>query len=227
MAAPIIMDSVSTGSKLRDSLENLIATGEMPPGERLDEVKLATRFGVSRTPIREALMQLASAGLVELRHRRSAIVAELGTSQLVEMFEVMAALEALAARLASRRHISSDRGKLIAAHEACERAMQSGDTDAYYYENENFHHTIYLASHNACLNEQCLILSRRLKPYRRIQLRVHDRVQNSYAEHDQIVTAILSRDAESAERYALAHVTIQGERFGDFMASLRVLSAVE
>src|SRR3954467_14204623 len=70
--------------KLRDQIENEILTGDMPPGHRLDEVSLATRFGVSRTPIREALFQLASAGLIEIRPRRGAVVAEVGPARMVQ-----------------------------------------------------------------------------------------------------------------------------------------------
>ena len=89
--------------KLRDQIENEILTGDMPPGFRLDEVTLANRFGVSRTPIREALFQLASAGLIEIRPRRGAVVAEVGPERMVQMFEVMAGLEGMAGRLAAER----------------------------------------------------------------------------------------------------------------------------
>ena len=78
---------------LRDEIEQDIVTGRLQPGERLDEQSLADRFGVSRTPIREALMQLASTGMVELHSRRGAFVASLGLKEIIERFEAMAALE--------------------------------------------------------------------------------------------------------------------------------------
>jgi len=84
-------------STLRETIEEMIAMGELQPGQHLDETELATRFGVSRTPIRETLIQLESMGLVVIRPRRGAIVAELGPQQLVEMFEVMSELKRLAA----------------------------------------------------------------------------------------------------------------------------------
>jgi DNA-binding GntR family transcriptional regulator len=206
--------------KLRDQIENEILTGDMPPGFRLDEVTLANRFGVSRTPIREALFQLASAGLIEIRPRRGAVVAEVGPERMVQMFEVMAGLEGMAGRLAARRHTDADRGSLIDAHEACRVAAETGDADAYYYENERFHHAIYAASHNAFLIDQCAALHRRLKPYRRIQLQVKNRVANSLAEHEAIVDAILSLDGDKAERLLRDHIVIQGDRFSDLMASM-------
>jgi DNA-binding GntR family transcriptional regulator len=207
-------------SQLRDQIENEILTGALPPGHRLDEVSLATRFGVSRTPIREVLFQLASAGLVEIRPRRGAVVAELGPERLVQMFEVMAGLEGMAGRLAARRHTDADRRALLETHEACRRAAEAGDPDAYYYENERFHHAIYAASHNLFLIEQCTALHRRLKPYRRLQLRFRNRMANSLAEHDAVVDTILKLDGDRAERLLRDHVVIQGDRFTDLMAML-------
>ena len=94
---------------LRDRLEQDIVTGALRPGERLDEQSLAARFGVSRTPIREALMQLATAGLIELQPRRGAFVASLSLRDVIERFEVMAALEGACAALAARRITESER----------------------------------------------------------------------------------------------------------------------
>src|SRR4051812_21901976 len=89
--------------QLREAIEEKIAIGEYPPGMRLDEAPLLAQFGVSRTPLREALIQLASLGLVEIRPRRGASVAEVTPHRLIEMFEVMGELEAMCARLAARR----------------------------------------------------------------------------------------------------------------------------
>jgi DNA-binding GntR family transcriptional regulator len=209
-----------TATQLRDSIENDILTGTLNPGERLDEVSLATRFGVSRTPVREALAQLDSVGLIELRPNRGAIVAQVGPEQLVEMFEVMAELEGMAARLAARRLSAIDRKTIGAAQEDCRRAAERGDTDAYYYENERFHQAIYTASRNGFLIDQCLALQRRLRPYRRLQLRAQDRVRTSLREHDDIVEAIFAGESKRAEEALKQHIIIQGERFGDLVALL-------
>jgi DNA-binding GntR family transcriptional regulator len=152
-------------------------------------------------------------------------VAELGPQQLVERFEVMSELEAICARLAARRMTPAEQGALLAAHAACKEAMGSQDPDDYYVKNEAFHEAIYVGSHNGFLIEQARSLYRRLRPYRRLQLRVRDRVSNSYAEHDEMVRAIIAGDGELAARLTREHVMIQGQRFADLMASLPQLSA--
>ena len=210
---------------LREEIEEMIAIGELKPGQHLDETELAASFGVSRTPIRETLIQLASMGLVVIRPRRGAVVAELGPQQLVERFEVMSELESICARLAARRMTPAEQETLLAAHAACKEAMTSQDPDDYYVKNEAFHEAIYAGSHNQFLIEQARSLYRRLRPYRRLQLRVRDRVSNSYAEHDEMVKAIIDGDGELAARLTREHVMIQGQRFADLMASLPQLTA--
>jgi DNA-binding GntR family transcriptional regulator len=198
----------------------MIAMGQLLPGQHLDETELAERFGVSRTPIREALQQLASMGVVVIRPRRGAIVADLGPQQLVEMFEVMSELEATCARLAARRMTQEEQITLQAAHQACKDARDAQEPDEYYYKNEAFHEAIYAGSHNQFLIEQARSLYRRLRPYRRLQLRVRNRLAKSYAEHDGVVQAILEGDGEKAAHLLREHVMIQGQRFADLMASL-------
>src|SRR6476659_3896389 len=161
---------------LRDKIEQDIVTGRFQPGERLDEQSLADRFGVSRTPIREALMQLASTGMVELHSRRGAFVASLGLKEIIERFEAMAALEGMCGALAARRITDEQRAMLLAAHEACQNEAKNGASDPYYYANERFHQTIYEACHNTYLAEQARQLHNRLKPYRRLQLRARHRL---------------------------------------------------
>lgn len=208
---------------LRETIEERIATGDYLPGMRLDESELADEFGVSRTPIREALIQLDSEGLVEMRPRRGAIVVEISPQRLCEMFEVMAELEAMCGRLAARRIGGDQETELLAAHKASQEALRSGDPNNYFYVNERFHQAIYAASQNQFLIEQALQLQRRLRPYRRLQLRVRDRVRTSFEEHNEITEAILSGDSEHAANALRDHVTVQGERFSDLIASLSTL----
>lgn len=210
---------------MSDLIEERIATGVYPPGMRLDETELASSFGVSRTPIREALIQLSSAGLVVIRPRRGALVAEIGPQQLCEMFEVMAELEAMCGRLAARRITPSEQFALAAAHKACEQARDANDPDNYYRLNEQFHYLIYAASHNSFLAEQTISLNRRLKPYRRLQLRVRDRMSTSFTEHAGIVEAILADDGALAAERLRTHVVVQGQRFADLISSLPMLGS--
>ena len=205
---------------LREAIEEEIATGKLGPGTHLDEVELANRFGVSRTPIREALILLQSEGLVDKRLRKGSVVIQVSPAKLREMFEVMAELEAMCARLAVRRSQPLDIAALEVAHEECRGAVLSSDTDAYFYANERFHFALYAASHNNFLSEQSAQLQRRLRPYRRLQLRVRNRLQRSFAEHQLIIDALKAGDLESAVENVRNHVVVQGERFADLVASM-------
>lgn len=211
--------------RLCEKIEEEIATGKLSPGSALDEATLIEQHGVSRTPVREALIQLAAQGLIEIRPRRGAVVSSIGPSRLIEMFEVMGELEALCGRLAARRMKDSERADLVAAHEACEKARAAQDSDTYFYCNERFHAAIYIGSHNQFLSEQALSLHRRLRPYRRLQLRVRNRMGASFKEHEAIVQAILAGDADATALALRDHVVIQGERFGDLLASLAELAS--
>jgi DNA-binding GntR family transcriptional regulator len=165
-------------------------------------------------------MQLSAIGLIEFRPRRGAVVADHGPKYVFEMFEVMAELEGMAGALAARRHTPDDKDLLLSAHDRCQEAANNEDTDAYYYENEAFHHAIYSASQNSFLTEQCAFLHRRLRPYRRLQLRVRNRMKASFDEHQAIIENILGGDAEATRALLLAHVKVQGDRFSDLVANL-------
>jgi len=208
---------------LREEIAERIVMGIYTPGQRLDERELAADFKVSRTPIREALLQLAQTGLVENRPRRGAVVSEIQPSRLCEMFDVMAELEAMCGRLAARRATKTELELLKKVHLSCEQAHADLDPEAYYKLNETYHLTIYQITHNAFLEEQCMMLHRRLRPYRRLQLRVRNRIRSSYSEHAAIVEAILAGNEDTAARALRDHVVVQGERFGDLVASLNEL----
>ncbi|QOR39971.1 GntR family transcriptional regulator [Billgrantia diversa] len=211
----------SSAQRLRDSLENAIINGRLAPGERLDPEALGREFNVSRTPVREAIQQLVASGLVTVTPKKGTFVARVGIDQLIEMFEVMAELEGMCGRLAARRINDAELAELRGALERCEAAALAGDTDEYYYENEAFHDCIYRASHNGFLLGEARQLKQRLKPYRRLQLQVRQRMHSSLREHRAVVAAIEAGDPEAAEHALRDHVLIQGERFSDFVASIR------
>ena len=206
--------------RLREIIEERIATGAYAPGAQLDETELAREFAVSRTPIREALMQLAFSGLIVMRPRRNAVVAKIGPHRLGEMFEVMAELEGMCGRLAARRMTEHDHQALLEAHKSCKEAAEKNDPDAYYRLNEEFHMALYAASHNGFLIEECKNLKRRLSAYRRLQLRVRDRMDTSFKEHSEIYMALTIGDGDLAEKLLRSHVIVQGERFADLIANL-------
>jgi DNA-binding GntR family transcriptional regulator len=203
------------------AIEGLIFGGEFVDGDRLDEIRLAERFGVSRTPVREAFQKLALSGLIEQIPRRGAFVRQPGAVELIEMFEVMAEIEAMCGRFAARRISDTALDRLRAANAACRRAVESSDFDAYYLENERFHHMIYAQSGNGFLEQEALRLHRRLKPFRRMQLRLRGRMAQSMAEHEAILQALSDGDAARASDALHGHVAIQGEKFHHLMAGLK------
>lgn len=215
----------SNAQRLRDSLEDDIINGRRLPGERLDPEALGQEFQVSRTPVREAFQQLVASGLVTVSPKKGTFVAKVGIDQLIEMFEVMAELEGMCGRLAARRITEQELNVLREAHQRCEAAALAGDSDEYYYENESFHDCIYAASHNTFLASEARQLKQRLKPYRRLQLQVRQRVNNSLTEHKTIVQAIERGDSMAAQQALSEHVLIQGERFSDFVSSVRRMEA--
>lgn len=206
---------------IADELESLILNGSFSDGERLDEVQLAERFAVSRTPLREAFQRLALSGLVEQLPRRGVFVRQPGPLELMEMFEVMAELEAACARFAAMRITDEALDDLRATNERCQRAVETRDSDGYYRENERFHAILYRQSGNSFLEQESHRLHRRLMPFRRLQLRLRGRLRQSMSEHEAIVEALERGDSEAAAEATRAHVAVQGEKFNHLMASLK------
>lgn len=206
---------------IADALEGLIFDGTFADGDRLDEVQLAARFSVSRTPVREALQRLAQSGLVAQIPRRGVFVRQPGPVELIEMFEVMAELEAVCARLAASRISDKALDDLHAANQRCKHSIEAQDTDDYYLQNQTFHAILYRQSGNSFLEQECLKLQRRLQPFRRVQLRVRGRMKQSMAEHEAIVSAIEDGNGEAAAEAIRHHVSIQGEKFHRMIAGLK------
>lgn len=212
-----------TTQQIRQVLENAIVDGRFGPGQRLDPESLATEFSCSRTPIREALQALEASGLVRVEPKRGTFVTELGIVDLTERFEVMAELEAMCARLAAARADTDDLDRIRAAQALCEQAAETGDSDAYYHRNTAFHHAVYAASGNRFLEAEAQRLQTMLQPYRRRQLHLRGRMMRSLDEHRRIMARIEAGDAEGACAEMNAHVIIQGDRFHELIASLRLV----
>ncbi len=215
------MSNVPNAVRIREALENAIVDGRFPPGSRLDPEALAREFDCSRTPIREALQQLEASGLVRVAAKRGTFVSEWSVEELAERFEVMAELEATCARLAARRITDAEMSELEAAHDACRRLAEAGDIDAYYAANSEFHTCVYRATHNAFLAREASRLHAVLRPYRRMQLQVRNRMARSFAEHDAVVAAIRAGDDRAATEAMRDHVVVQGDRFHDLLAAMR------
>lgn len=209
---------LSLVQRVREQLEDDIVEGRLRPGVQLYVDEIAQRFEVSRTPVREALQQLEASGLVEVAPKRGTYVSAVSVSTLVEMFEVMAELEAMCARLAARRADEAMCTDLASAMTQCEHEAKHGSANSYYHANECFHQLVYKASGNAFLTHQTVCLKNRLKPYRRLQLQVRDRIGHSVQEHRAVVEAIQNGNADAAAQAARDHVLVQGQRFNDLMS---------
>jgi len=206
---------------IADALEELVFTGGFGDRDRLDELRLARQFGVSRTPVREALQRLVASGLAEQIPRRGVFVRQPGPVELMEMFETMAEIEGVCGRLAAQRISDSALQELDGANACCRTAVAAGDADGYYRHNEIFHHVIYHQAGNGFLEQEALRLHRRLKPFRRLQLRLRGRMPQSMAEHEAIVDALRAGQSERAAEALRGHLAIQGEKFHLLMSSLR------
>ncbi|MFJ6565220.1 GntR family transcriptional regulator [Streptomyces sp. NPDC091412] len=218
------MARVPESQRVRDALENAVVDGHYRPGERLDPARLEQEFGCSRTPIREALQALERSGLVQIRPKQGTYVTELSVSELAERFEVMAELEGMAARLSARRIDREALDDLERALQECESHAAAGDADRYYYANARFHGIVYDSCGNEYLRQQAHALKRALQPYRRLQLRVPDRMRRSLAEHREIADAITHGDAETAENAARDHVLVQVKEFSQLVRTWRQLT---
>jgi DNA-binding GntR family transcriptional regulator len=206
--------------ELRLQLADEIVRGTLSPGAALDEMELARRFHVSRTPVREAIRQLAASGLIEARAHRGAVVARPSEERLSGMFEAMGELEALCAGLAAERMTGGERRGLEAAHEQMRALIHVGDPQRFHEVNEAFHNAIYSGAHNAYLAEITVATRARVQPFRRAQFRTLGRLAKSHVEHDRVVEAILRGDRERAEAAMRVHIFTVREAYEAYAGSL-------
>lgn len=209
-----------TSDALRRELEDDIEHGRLSPGDRLDEQTLAVRFEVSRTPAREALLQLAAAGIVRLVPRQGAVVASVSPQLAIGMVEVLTALEAEAAGLAARRMSDAEKAQLDKVHLASQAAAKRLDSPAYIKNNAAFHAVIYQGARNEFLAEQIGLTRRRMRFYHRSSLYQPARLKASWQEHARVVDAIRRGDEAQAQAEMREHVLKGGRVFADLIASL-------
>jgi len=205
--------------RVRDALADEILAGKLAAGVRLDETRLAERFAVSRTPVREALRELAATGLVSIKAHQGAMVATITDERVAEIFETVAELEAVCARLCAIKMSPAERCSFEALHHECGELVRSGDAERYHLANAAFHAAIRQGSHNTMLEETVAGLRNRFAPLSRAQFRGPGRLAQSYAEHAAIVNAVLRGDAFEAYRTALLHGSSIRRAFIDYTAA--------
>ena len=205
-------------AEIRATLQAQIESGQRPPGSLLDEKALTQEFGVSRTPVREALQQLAANGLVRMQHRQGVRVSRLTVNQVRGMLEFFCEMEVVMASLAARRLSAELSEKLHAALAACERCLKAGDVDGYEQANVRFHEVVYTAAHNEYMADVLRTTRRMIKRYRVKPRFTQRQMEASFADHQAIVLAIESGDESAIAAAIRKHVPFGNSGFAEFLA---------
>jgi DNA-binding GntR family transcriptional regulator len=213
-----VVKTVSLTNALEKQIERLIVEGELAPGERLNEIQLANRFGTSRGPLREATRSLEAKGFVEVIRNRGVFVRQLSIEEALEVYDVRAALFGLAGRLLAQKMNDELLAKLNRQLDAMEAAAAQSDFETYYPLNLEFHRTIVESAGNKTLLAEYLRFVKKMHLFRAKSLVQGGGLAVSNREHREMVNALASGDVERAHATHWRHV----ER-----AKARLLAALE
>jgi len=205
IAQPALYEEVA------ERLRQRIFSHELPPGTWIDEQALAEDYGISRTPLREALKVLASEGLVTLKPRRGCYVTELSGSDIQEIFPIIAMLEGRCAYEATQKASPAEVNRLEKIQETLEKAAATSDIPAYFQANQQFHQELWQMTGNRWLLQVIQDLRKVLKLTRYQSLSVDGRLQKSMEEHRELLAAIKAKKPELAEQVMKAHLIAGSE----------------
>jgi DNA-binding GntR family transcriptional regulator len=192
--------------EVAEALRERIFSGQLQPGDWVDELALAEEFGISRTPLREAIKVLAAEGLITMKLRRGAYVTEVESQELSEIYHLMALLESDAAATVAAKASKAEIAELEKLHAQLE-ASASLDVSQFFAANEAFHMRLLQLSHNRWRDQIVADLRKVMKLSRAQSLTKAGRLQESLEEHRQIVAALQSRNADAARQAMHAHIT--------------------
>ena len=209
-----------TADKLISDIRKEVSSGILKPGDQLEVTALAERFGVSRTPIREAIRTLVESGVLETRPRKGSFVRVLSAKQLLDLFQVAAELEGMACRLAALSLTKESVEAIERGLAKCTQAAEVQNNAEYAMANLDFHTAIHNASGNDWLIEQLRQLQINLNSYRTMPYEIRGRLNKSTDEHKIICDAILSGDGEHACNLMRDHMMLQGKRLPSIIATL-------
>jgi DNA-binding GntR family transcriptional regulator len=207
VSLPDMFDRTPLHERVARALRDRIVDGALAAGERVDERALCAAFGVSRTPLREALKVLAGEGLIDLLPNRGARVARLDPRDVADMFEVMASLESLAGRLAASRASDAEIDEVGRLHGAMVAAFQRRELAGYFRLNQAIHETILEAARNPVLSQTYRGLAGRIRRARYQANMTEDRWAAAVAEHETILAALRARDGERIGALLAEHLT--------------------
>lgn len=188
----------SISKHIEETLRADIASGQIDAGERLDETKLAERFSVSRTPVREALNRLVAQGILVSNGRRGVRVTEYTREELAHMFEAMHEIEALCAGMAAKRLTLLARSSIEAAQTECTKAAEANDLPGFLRANETFHLTIYQATENPFIFDLASGFRQRTGPFRAKKFSTAEDLIASARSHEDIIKHLFSTDSAAA-----------------------------
>lgn len=192
--------------EVAERLRQRIYAHELEPGSWIDEQALAVQYGISRTPLREALKVLASEGLVTLKPRRGCYVTEISVQDLNDIFPLLGVLEGRCAFDATRKAGPRDLRQLEEIHDRLEQAAARGQTERFFEANQVFHSTVQSLAGNRWAKQMIEDLRKVVKLTRFLSLSLKGRLEDSLNEHRVIIKAMQSGDAEAAERAMVAHL---------------------
>jgi DNA-binding GntR family transcriptional regulator len=220
------VDTRDANGHAEDRLESIlqvlqedIIEGRLVPGQRLDERTLATRFGLSRTPIREILVRLSSLGIVSLRRNQGAFVTRISSARLIGMLEVMSELKVLAARQAARRMNAEERKRLGVLKDRMAECAEKNAIAPYFEAATALHDAVCEGAHNPFLLETTRNIQICLNAYRRHLSRIlHRPIRTSLEENCRIVDALIGGDSQEAERWMRQQTELRREEFADLIS---------
>ena len=192
--------------EVAERLRELILSGELEPKERINEIELCERFGISRTPLREAIKILATEGLLELLPNRGARVGSVSQAEIEEIIEVVAGLEATAAELACRTLTDAEIDAIEAKTIVMGKAHERNDDAAYFTLNREIHEAIMAAARNATLSNIYGNLSSRIQRMRYTAHKTAEQWQRALSEHQEMVVLLRARDGEALSRLMREHI---------------------
>ena len=189
-----------------ESLKQAIIKGQLKPGERLMEVQLAEKLGVSRTPVREAIRKLELEGLLIMVPRKGAYVSDVSIKDIIDVLEVRASLEGLAAFLAAER--MTDKELIVLKEKAKEfiDALEVKNVEMMIEKDAEFHEFLFKITKNEKLMMIADSLSKQLQRFRAIYMNEYDNFEHIIHEHKNIIESLINRDSEKASKYAQQHI---------------------
>jgi DNA-binding GntR family transcriptional regulator len=196
-----------------EQLENAILTGELKPRERLVENDLASRLGVSRTPVREALRRLEERGLVRILPHRGAVVSDISTAEVENIYSVRIHLESLASRIACERIGSEGIRRVEEMGAAYEAEASLREIRSLMRANDRFHDAIYIAAENPCLFELIQQLRRQVHAVRFYAWAQPERIVRSLTEHRQMLGVLRQRDGERLAKLTREHLRVAQDTY--------------